>query len=164
MEKIFLDGETYYFNKGIIYDSSFLETPTIITQKVLKKYYSNINYIDFEEEKLLEYLKQLKVSGFYELCLNVINYGLDKFSASFDFCREEGKKSNFARSGFRAQSLYSHSACPVLNPGIATGEYDGDNSVCPRHPTSKHHDFRLQHFRYVFGIGAWGGGFRSAGR
>ena len=28
MEKIVLDGETFYFEKGKLYDSSFIETPS----------------------------------------------------------------------------------------------------------------------------------------
>lgn len=87
MEKINYENEVYYFSKGIIYDSSFLETPKYISQQVLKKYYSEINYQDFSEEKLLEYLKQLKTSTFYEQCLKVIDYGLNKFTKSVDFYR-----------------------------------------------------------------------------
>ena len=52
---------------------------------MLKFYYSSIEYKKLEEVELLEYLKQLKLSGLYEPCLTVINYGLNKFTASFDF-------------------------------------------------------------------------------
>ena len=38
-----------------------------------------------EEAEFMEYLKQLKLSEFYDNCLTVIGYGLNKFSASFDF-------------------------------------------------------------------------------
>ncbi len=85
MDKIIYENETYYFNKGVIYDQSFLEVPKSVSRRVLADYYKDIDYTKFEEEKLLEYLKEIKISGFYDLCLNVINYGLKKFTASFDY-------------------------------------------------------------------------------
>lgn len=87
MKKITFENEVYYFNKGIIYDDSFLEVPKNISQKVLANYYKNIDYKIFEESELLEYLKQLKLSGFYDKCLTAIEYGLSKFTASYDFYR-----------------------------------------------------------------------------
>ena len=85
MEKIIFENEIYYFSKGIIYDDSFLEVPKNISQKVLISYYKNIDYKLFEETDLLEHLKQLKTSGFYNDCLTAIEYGLSKFTASYDF-------------------------------------------------------------------------------
>lgn len=85
MEKIIFNGEEYYFNKGIIYDNCFIEVPKAISQKVLAIYYKNIDYKIFEEAELLEYLKQLKISEFYNECLIAIEYGLSKFTASYDF-------------------------------------------------------------------------------
>ncbi len=87
MKKIIFENETYYFNKGIVYDDSFLEVPKNISQKVLSSYYKSINYEIFEEAELLEYLKQLKVSGFYDACLKAIDFGLNKYTASFEFYR-----------------------------------------------------------------------------
>ena len=85
MEKIIFENEIYYFSKGIIYDDSFLEVPKKISQKILISYYKNIDYKLFEETDLLEHLKQLKTSGFYNDCLTAIEYGLNKFTASYDF-------------------------------------------------------------------------------
>ncbi len=85
MEKIIFENETFYFSKGLVYDDSFLEVPKIVSQKVLAKYYESIDYANYDESKLLEYLKQLKTSGFYDRCLTVIEFGLNKFTDSFDY-------------------------------------------------------------------------------
>ena len=87
MEKILFEDDVYYFNKGVIYDSSFLEVPEVISQKVLFSYYKTIDYKSLEEREFLEYLKQLKASGFHEFCLQAIEVGLSKFTASYDFYR-----------------------------------------------------------------------------
>lgn len=87
MEKVIFEDQTYYFNKGVIYDDSFLEVPTIISKKILLYYYKEIDYKNLEEYEFLNYLKQLKMSEFYELCLEAINWGLNKFTASYDFYR-----------------------------------------------------------------------------
>lgn len=85
MEKIIYNDEVYYFNKGMIYDSAFIQVPRVISEKVLESFYKNVNYRELEEEKFLEFLIQLKTSGFYEQCIDMINYGLNKFTASFDY-------------------------------------------------------------------------------
>lgn len=87
MEKILFENEIYYFDKGKTYhfDGGLYETETMISKKVLKFYYKHIDYKKLEEAELLEFLKQLKLSEFYEDCLKVIEYGLEKFTASFDF-------------------------------------------------------------------------------
>ena len=87
MEKIIFEDEVFYFNKGTIYDSSFLEVPKIVARKVLFKHYEGIDYKNYEEAEFLEYLKQLKISEFYEKCLVAIDFGLNKFTASYDFYR-----------------------------------------------------------------------------
>lgn len=87
MKKILFENETYYFNQGKVYqlDGGLYEVPTSVSKKVLNFYYQNIDYKKLEEAELMEYLKQLKLSEFYDNCLTVIGYGLNKFSASFDF-------------------------------------------------------------------------------
>lgn len=85
MEKIVFENETFYFVKGVIYDDGFLEVPKAVSQKILSSYYANIDYKNFEEDKFLEHIKQLKISGFYDKCLTAIEFGLNKFTASVDF-------------------------------------------------------------------------------
>ena len=87
MEILIFEGETYYFAKGIVYDSNFLEVPKALSRKILLDYYQSINYQDLEEEALLNYLKQLKTSEFYTECLAAIEYGLRKFHSSYEFYR-----------------------------------------------------------------------------
>lgn len=62
MEKITYENEDYYFNKGILYDSTFIEVPKNVSQKVLKEHYEKINYEEFDEASLLEHLNYLKIS------------------------------------------------------------------------------------------------------
>ena len=59
MKKIVFENEIYYFNQGKVYklDGGLYEVPTIISNKVLKFYYSSIEYKKLEEVELLEYLK-----------------------------------------------------------------------------------------------------------
>ena len=85
MEKIVYDCEEYYFIKGHIYDSTFCETPKNISQKVLNFYFSKINYKEFNQDEILKHLKNLKIAELYNECLNVIDFGLSKFTDSFDF-------------------------------------------------------------------------------
>ena len=87
MEKLIFENEEYYFNKGVVYDSSFLEVPLVVAQKVLKEYYSAIDYKEFVEDDYLNHVKHLKTSGFYAECLNVAQQGLEKFPLSKDFAR-----------------------------------------------------------------------------
>lgn len=85
MEKITYEGEDYYFNKGLLYDSTFMEVPKNVSQKVLKAHYEKINYENFDESELLEHINFLKISDCYDKCLQAINYGLKKFNSSIDF-------------------------------------------------------------------------------
>lgn len=85
MEKITYEGEDYYFNKGILYDSTFIEVPKNVSQKVLKEHYEKINYEEFDEASLLEHLNYLKISECYDSCLQAINFGLKKFNSSIDY-------------------------------------------------------------------------------
>ena len=85
MEKFLFENETYYFDKGKLYDSTFIEVAKAESKKVLSSYYAQTDYQSLEEAELLEYLKLLKLSEFYEPCLEAINFGLVKFECSQDF-------------------------------------------------------------------------------
>ncbi|MBQ8196488.1 MAG: hypothetical protein IJZ73_00295 [Clostridia bacterium] len=85
MQKIEFEGQTYYFEKGKVYDGSFLEVPKIESQKVVASYLKTVNYKDMDEYELSSFLKDLKLAEEYHKCLEVIEYGLNKFTASFDF-------------------------------------------------------------------------------
>ncbi len=87
MEKITFEGENYYFNKGVIYDESFIEIPESIAKKILREYYKEIKYESFDQNSLLEHVKQLKISGFYKECLDVIEFTLNKYFDSIDLYR-----------------------------------------------------------------------------
>ena len=85
MDKILFENEYYYINKGKVYDSSFLELPTNEAYKILQHYFKSVDYKVLDEFQLLDLLKQLKTANFHQLCLSIIEYGLNKFSDSFDF-------------------------------------------------------------------------------
>lgn len=87
MIKIEFEGEIYYFNKGKLYDDSYLEVPQSISKKVVTHYYNNLNYNEFDEEKFLEYLKNLKASELYSKCISAVEYAFKKFSYSEELCK-----------------------------------------------------------------------------
>ena len=87
MEKLIFENEEYYFNKGVVYDSSFLEVPLVVAQKVLKEYYSAIDYKELAEDKYLQCVHDLKKSGFHGKCLDVAKQGLEKFPLSMSFAK-----------------------------------------------------------------------------
>jgi tetratricopeptide (TPR) repeat protein len=87
MEEILFENELYYFDNGKLYDENFIETPNITSRQVLTHYYNSIDYKSFNEENLINFLKQLKTSEFYEACLKIIDYGLNKFAHSLNLRR-----------------------------------------------------------------------------
>lgn len=74
------EDDIYYFNKGLIYDSSFIEAPKELSFAVLNDYYQKKDFSGYNKLQLIEHIKLLKKSEFYEECLRVINYGALKFS------------------------------------------------------------------------------------
>ena len=87
MIKIMYEGEIYYFNNGKIYDSSFMEIPQVISEKVLTQYYEKLNYENFDENEFLEYAKNLKSSRLFVRCIKSIEYAIKKFNNSIGFCK-----------------------------------------------------------------------------
>ena len=85
VEKIVLDGETFYFEKGKLYDSSFIETPSATSEQILARYFETIDYKALEESDFLEYVKNLKRADINHTCLEAIEYGQKKFSDSVGF-------------------------------------------------------------------------------
>lgn len=85
MEKITYNGEEYFFNMGHVYDTNFCEVPLIVSQNVLKFYFSKKDYKNLNENDLLEHVKSLKFAELYNDCLQAIIFGLDKFCTSYNF-------------------------------------------------------------------------------
>ena len=85
MKKIDFEDQTYYLNKGVLYDSSFIEVPKNISEKILPTYYQEIDYKNFDEEALISYIKDTKTCLLYQRCLEASTWGLTKFYNSFDF-------------------------------------------------------------------------------
>ena len=85
MEKVVINNETYYINKGIVYDASFLQATKEQSRVVLKSYCSSIDYSNFDEAQLLAYLRKLKNAELYDRCLEVVFWGLNTFSDSVSF-------------------------------------------------------------------------------
>ena len=84
MEKIISNGNVYYYHNGKIYDEHFIEAPTGEAYDVLVDYYKTIDYKSLNEGELVEFIKNLKNSGFYTNCINACLDGLQIFSADFD--------------------------------------------------------------------------------
>ena len=85
MEKFVFENQTYYINKGLVYDDSFLEVPVIESSKVLGEYFKGIDYKTLDMDGLIDYVKQLKLAKKYANCISVIEYGLLKFAISQDY-------------------------------------------------------------------------------
>ena len=87
MTKIEYEGEIYYFNNGKVYDSFFMEIPQIISEKILGKYYEELDCENFDENQFLEHIKNLKSSRFFIKCIKIIEFAIEKFNKSIDFCK-----------------------------------------------------------------------------
>ena len=85
MEKIDYDGEKFYFQKGTIYDASFVEIPKNLAVDILAYYFNQIDYHDYNEDALLTFINDLKTAELYADCLKIINFGLGKFSTSVNY-------------------------------------------------------------------------------
>ena len=85
MIKLIFNEEEYNYDNGRIYDENYMELPTIKAKEVLAYYYSKVDYKNFNEQELFQHIKKLKTSEMCNECLEVVNYGLDKFSNSFNF-------------------------------------------------------------------------------
>ena len=85
MEKIIWEDQTYYINKGMVYDASFLEVTKEQARAVLACHCKTIDYTTFDESKLLTYLRKLKNAELYDVCLEVVFCGLNTFSDSVSF-------------------------------------------------------------------------------
>lgn len=87
MDKIIYDSEIYYIKKGIVYDRSFLQVPSNIAKFVYEEKYKNINYETFEEEQLLDFIKEIKNAEIYDKCIKAIEFGLKQFVGKISFYR-----------------------------------------------------------------------------
>lgn len=85
MQKIVFENETYYVNKGHVYDESFIEVPLSIATKIMDLYFDGIDYNLFEEEELISHIKELKEAKKFGRCLSAIDFGTRKFTASRNF-------------------------------------------------------------------------------
>ena len=85
MKKLIYDGTTYYYQDGKLYDKSFLEIPKAASLPILSNYYAQVDYSEFSEQELINYIKAIKNSELYTLCINVISFGANKFSDSLNY-------------------------------------------------------------------------------
>ncbi|MGN0812326.1 MAG: hypothetical protein ACI4MQ_02305 [Candidatus Coproplasma sp.] len=76
MEKIEFEGEVYYVNKNVFYDSSFMQVSKEISDKLAAHYLKNKDVSKLNKEQLLEYIKSIKNMEEHALCINTINDGL----------------------------------------------------------------------------------------
>lgn len=86
MEKLFFNDEKFYLKNGRLYDQSFIEVPKQTAQQVFADYYEKIDYTPMDETQLLQYAKNTKTSECYHRCLEALQFGLQKFCESEDFC------------------------------------------------------------------------------
>ena len=82
MKKFCFDNKEFYLDNGRLFDDSFIEVPKVTSNSILQYYFGQIDYHSYGEDELLNFIKELKSAEFFNPCLNVIFYGLTKFSAS----------------------------------------------------------------------------------
>ena len=95
MEKVVVNNEIYYIHKGKVCDSSFIEVPKGLADKVMESALANIWSVDIQEKELLDmpeselvdYAKRLKEDMDYIKCLRVIQYGMRRFNKSVHYYR-----------------------------------------------------------------------------
>ncbi len=65
MEKIELDGETYYYINNSFVDSSFCKVPDELQKRLSEIHFKKFDYKTYKKEELLSFLKALKESEQY---------------------------------------------------------------------------------------------------
>ena len=50
MEKIVFEGENYYYQNGVLYDSSYIEVPKECANRVLAEYFRRVDYKELCEK------------------------------------------------------------------------------------------------------------------
>ena len=82
MEKITYNNETFYYNKGKVFDESFLVVPSEKASEVLASYYASIDYSNFDEQEMIDFVAEIKNSEQYHTCLNIAFAGFEKYKGS----------------------------------------------------------------------------------
>ncbi len=86
MEKIEYNGDTFYYAKGKLYDSSFIEVPSNVSYPILTKRFENIDCTNYGEDEFLELLREVKNAGAYQKCIDLIlDVGFVRFQKSKSF-------------------------------------------------------------------------------
>lgn len=85
MEKIVFEGENYYYQNGVLYDSSYIEVSKECANRVLAEYFRRVDYKELCEKDLILLIIELKKAEVFQECLNIINYGAEKFYDSFNY-------------------------------------------------------------------------------
>lgn len=87
MITISFENNIYYYEKGKLYDNSFLEVPQNVSTQILSNYYEKIDYTKLNENELLTFIKEVKEAEQYARCLNLISFGAEKFSNSSNYLK-----------------------------------------------------------------------------
>lgn len=76
MEKIEFEGEVYYINKNIFYDSCFMQVSKEVSTKLAAHYLKDVDINTLHRDQLLEHIKKLKNMEEYAACVSAIYKGL----------------------------------------------------------------------------------------
>lgn len=87
MEKIELDGETYYYINNSFVDSSFCRVPDEIQKKLSQIHFKQFDYKSYKKEELLSFFKALKESEQYIKAKEVGEYALQTFGDDQGFVK-----------------------------------------------------------------------------
>ena len=77
---IVVDGNKYMIDDGALYDKEGMRFPDGKANDIIYKYYTGIDYSKLDEEQLTEFIKGIKNSGFFKLCVGVIEEELKNYT------------------------------------------------------------------------------------
>ncbi len=78
MQKIEVDGQTYYYINDNFVDESFLVVPDNVKKKLIPKVFESVDYKNLSPEDLMLLIKKAKRVCAYAYVIKVATFGLDK--------------------------------------------------------------------------------------
>lgn len=79
MQKIELDSETYYENKGKFYNSSFWEVDSVIKNRLLCQILNSADYKNMSQKEIIEFIYKIKETEDFIHCKEICLFALNKF-------------------------------------------------------------------------------------
>ncbi len=82
IQKIELDGQTYYYINNNFVDETYCTVPEEIKRKLAMEIFGKMNYESFSKRELSDAILRAKRVGAYAYVIKMATYGIDKFISS----------------------------------------------------------------------------------